>query len=96
MKSIRISTIAALFAVSGAAACTESFDGGGACPALCPATQTAFRDTILDAVTLDTAVAGFPSLGLSGTLLIANRPDTLVTASVFRYDNLVSDRKSVV
>jgi hypothetical protein len=91
MKSLRISIIAALVIASAAAACTESFDGGGACPALCPATQTAFKDTTLDAVTLDSAVRGFPSLGLASTLLLANRPDTLVTAGVFRYDNLITD-----
>lgn len=91
MKSLRVSVGALLVAVTVAAGCTESFDGGGACPALCPATQTSFRDTILDVVTLDSAVRGFPSLGLSGTLLIANRPDTLVTAGVFRFDNLVTD-----
>ena len=69
---------------SGAAACTETFDGGDACPSLCPVRPTAFRDTTIEAVVLDTTVGGFPSLGLSGALLLANRPDTLVTRGVLR------------
>ncbi len=71
-----------------AAACTESFDGGGACPSLCPAKPSTFRDTTFEAVILDTSLAGFPSLGLSPTLLLANRPDTLVTVGVIRFDVL--------
>ena len=70
------------------AACTESFEGGTACPSLCPAKPNAFRDTTIEAVVLDTSVSGFPSLGLSPTVLIANRPDTLVTRGVIRFDVL--------
>ncbi len=78
-----------VIAVAGvAAACTESFDGGAACPSLCPAQQVAFRDTIIDAVALDTAIGGYPALGLSGLVLLANRPDTLETRGVIRFDVL--------
>jgi hypothetical protein len=90
-KLSRILPLVVAAAVSLAAGCTESFDGGAACPALCPTTQTQFRDTILDAVSLDSAVGGFPTFGLSATLLLANRPDTLVTRGVFRFDALTSD-----
>ena len=90
-KSSRIAAVLAAVLVSVAAGCTETFDGGAACPALCPAAQTQFRDTIVDAVSLDSTVGGFPTFGLSGTMLLANRPDTLVTNSVFRFDALVSD-----
>jgi hypothetical protein len=90
-KLSRIIPLLVAAAVSAAAGCTETFDGGAACPALCPAQQADFRDTVLDAVSLDSAVGGFPTLGLSATLLIANRPDTLVTRGVFRFDALVSD-----
>lgn len=79
---------AALAATLATGACTESYEGGGACPSLCPRTLVAFVDTTIDAVALDTAVGGFPTLGLSSTLLVANRPDTLVTTLVIRYDQL--------
>ncbi len=74
--------------VLGPVACTESFDGGDACPALCPSRPTAFRDTIIEAVVLDTTVGGYPELGLSQTLLLANRPDTLITRGIIRFDAL--------
>ncbi len=81
--------VLALFACTVVfAACTESFEGGTACPSLCPAKPNAFRDTTIEAVVLDTSVSGFPSLGLSPTVLIANRPDTLVTRGVIRFDVL--------
>jgi hypothetical protein len=70
------------------AACTENLDGGGACPALCPTRDELFRDTTFDAVTLDSSLAGYPSLGLAPQLLLANRPDTLVTRLVMRFDAL--------
>ena len=90
-KLSRIAALGVAAVVSLAAGCAESFDGGAACPTLCPAAQAQFRDTIIDAVSLDSTVGGFPTLGLSGTLLLANRPDTLVTQGVFRFDVLVSD-----
>jgi len=88
LQSVRLSLLAIVLAAGTIAGCTESYDGGAACPSLCPVRQTAFRDTIIEAVTLDTAVAGFPTLGLSSTLLLANRPDTVVTRGVLRYDVL--------
>ncbi len=84
----RIALLLAALLASGAAACTETFEGGDACPSLCPVRPTAFRDTTIEAVVLDTTVGGFPSLGLSGALLLANRPDTLVTRGVLRFDIL--------
>ncbi|WP_373068976.1 hypothetical protein, partial [Gemmatimonas sp.] len=71
-----------------AAACTESLDGGAACPSLCPSTAESFRDTIVDAVVLDSSLAGYPALGLSPLILIANRPDTVVTSAIIRFDVL--------
>ena len=71
-----------------AAACTESLDGGAACPSLCPSKAESFRDTIVDAVVLDTSLGGYPTLGLSPFILIANRPDTVVTNAVIRFDVL--------
>ena len=77
-----------VFAAVTAAACTESLDGGAACPSLCPSKAESFRDTIVDAVVLDSSLGGFPSLGLSPLILIANRPDTVVTSAIIRFDAL--------
>jgi len=84
----RAAVLLATVCLTGAAACTETFTGGDACPDLCPSRPTAFRDTILEAVVLDTTVGGYPELGLSPVLLLANRPDTLVTRGVIRFDVL--------
>ncbi len=84
----RRSIVLGTLLVAGAAACTETFTGGDACPSLCPARPSAFKDTILDAVILDTTLGGYPELGLSATLLLANRVDTLVTRGVLRFDVL--------
>lgn len=83
--------VALLFAASVAVAvagCTESFEGGAACPSLCPNKPAAFKDTTFEAVVQDTSVAAFPALGLSAGLLLVNRPDTLVTRAVLRFDAL--------
>lgn len=80
--------LVAIAVAVGVAACTESFAGGDACPSLCPSKPLAFRDTVIDAVIVDTAVAGYPALGLSSALLLANRGDTLVTRGVIRFDVL--------
>jgi hypothetical protein len=77
-----------VLAAVSAAACTESLDGGAACPSLCPAKAESFRDTIVDAVVLDSSLSGFPTLGLAPYILIANRPDTVVTSAVLRFDAL--------
>jgi len=88
VQQSRIALVLALVLVAGAAACSESLTGGDACPLLCPAKSTVLHDTILDAVVFDTTVGGYPELGLSETLLLANRPDTLVTRGVMRFDVL--------
>ncbi len=77
-----------VLAAVSAAACTESLDGGAACPSLCPSKAESFRDTIVDAVVLDSSLGGYPALGLSPYLLIANRPDTVVTSAILRFDAL--------
>jgi len=79
---------AMLLAVMLLGACTETFTGGEGCPELCPTRPTVFRDTILDAVVLDSTLGGYPELGLSQLLLLANRTDTLETRGVVRFDVL--------
>ena len=84
---LRLSLI--MVAVVGAA-CTENLDGGAACPSLCPEPSEQFRDTTFDAVVQDTSLGGFPPLGIGSNLLLANRPDTLVTRVIMRYDVLTT------
>ena len=79
---------ALVLAAVSASACTELLDGGAACPSLCPLKAESFRDTIVDAVVLDSSLAGYPALGLSPYILIANRPDTVVTSMIIRFDAL--------
>jgi hypothetical protein len=87
--SLRRLPLVAVFVLAyGAAACTETIEGGAACPSLCPSRSTEFLDTIVDAVVLDTSIAGFPSGGLNGLLLLANRGDTVQTSAVIRYDQI--------
>ena len=73
-----------------AAACTENLEGGAACPSLCPEQSEQFRDTVFEAVVLDSSLAGYPALGLGSNLLLANRPDTLVTRAIMRFDVLAT------
>jgi hypothetical protein len=72
------------------AACNESLDAGAACPVLCPAQNVIVRDTILDAVTLDTTVGGFPLVGTELSLFLAARGDTVDVRGVVRYDSLTA------
>ena len=57
-------------------------------PDALPVTTARLPDTIIEAVTLDTTVGGYPELGLSPVLLLANRPDTLQSRGVIRFDVL--------
>ena len=77
---------------TGAAACTERLDSGAACPALCPVENAAVVDTVIDAVALDSTVAGFPVPGEASTLLLALRPgrDSLDVRGIVRFDSLVT------
>jgi hypothetical protein len=71
-----------------ASACTEELEGGAGCPLLCPQQQAAFRDTVIDAIVLDTTLGPFPVLGVSAGALLAARGDSLETHVVVRFDQL--------
>ncbi len=94
VDAVRVRRFALLACVAGAAAmasaCTEDFEGGGACPALCPQVQAPFLDTVLGAVAFDTTVGPFPLLGLSPTTMLASRGDTIETYLVVRFDSIRS------
>jgi hypothetical protein len=85
----RLALLTTLVVVSAVvAACTPEFEGGQACPVLCPQEQAPFRDTIIDAVSLDSSLGPFPVLGVAGGALIAARGDTLQSYVVIRFDAL--------
>ncbi len=69
-------------------ACTEELEGGGACPALCPQEQAPFLDTVLNAIAVDTTLGPYPLLGLSPTVMLSSRGDTIQTNVVLRFDIL--------
>ena len=69
-------------------ACTEDYEGGAACPALCPEQNVVVIDTTFDPVVLDTTVFPFPTTGTETELLLARRGDTVDTRPVIRFDSL--------
>jgi hypothetical protein len=78
-----------LFGVAALSACGEKLEAGAACPLLCPATKDVdLKDTTVDAVAVDTSIAGFPVIGEEEPLLLAARGDTLDTRVIFRFDSI--------
>lgn len=77
-------------AIALAGACNQDLDGGAACPSLCPGQNVIVSDTVLDAITFDTVIAGAQGIGSEGALLLAARGDTLDTRVVLRFDSLPS------
>ena len=71
-----------------AAACTERLETGAACPVLCPDQGVPVLDTVIDALSLDTTLSGFPAPGAAAFVLLASRGDSLETRTVFRFDVL--------
>ena len=80
--------VGALVAAATIAACTEDYDGGAACPALCPEQNVVVIDTTFDPVDIDTTVPGFPTHGTETELLLARRGDTVDVRPVIRFDSL--------
>lgn len=77
------------FVTSGViAACAEDYEGGAACPALCPEQNVVVFDTVFDPVEIDTTITGFPPHGTETELLLARRGDTVDTRPVIRFDTL--------
>ena len=74
----------------GVAACGERLESGAACPILCSGQTLELRDTVLEAVAIDTTLAGFPPRGASNFLLLANSGDTVESRYVVRFDSLPS------
>jgi hypothetical protein len=79
--------LSALVAVS-LAACGENLASGGACPLLCPPEAAPLKDTIIDAVVVDTSAANFPGLGFELTFILSDRGDSGDTRIITRYDSV--------
>jgi hypothetical protein len=95
MRSARVSlvrrphlVILAFIASGVIAACAEDYQGGAACPALCPEQNVTVFDTVVDPVVIDTTIFGFPTHGTETELLLARRGDTVDTRPVIRFDTL--------
>lgn len=71
-----------------AVACSEKLEAGAACPLLCPQQDVQLKDTTIDAIAVDSSLAGFPLIGEESPLLLAARGDTLDTRVIFRFDSL--------
>ena len=82
--------LAAMAAAAILGACTEDFEGGTACPALCPQQNITVLDTVFEAIVVDTSLSGYPPFGTEPSLLLARRGDTLDTRAVIRYDSLLA------
>jgi hypothetical protein len=70
------------------AACSEKLDAGASCPLLCPQQSISLRDTIIDAILVDTTVVGLPAIGNESYLMLASHGDTLETRAIVRFDTL--------
>lgn len=88
-RSRHWTVLAALVGAATVAACSEDISGGAACPILCPEQSVVVFDTVFEAVSLDTTLTGYPPVGSEATLLLTTRGDTLQTAPVVRFDELI-------
>jgi hypothetical protein len=79
---------APLFALAVAIACADNLSTSAACPALCPGQAITLRDTILDAIVVDSSLSGFPAIGQEGLLIVSTRGDTFDTRGILRFDSL--------
>lgn len=83
-----LTLITALACVAGVSACSEDLESGAGCPALCPQQPVDLRDTLIEAIVVDSTVAGFPAIGFEESLLLANHGDSLETRVIVRFDSL--------
>jgi len=84
----RILMLTGFAAALSLAACGEKLESGAGCPILCPTPDVQLRDTTVEAIAVDSSLAGFPVIGEESPLLLAARGDTLDTRVIFRFDSL--------
>jgi hypothetical protein len=88
----RLWALAIAAAVYGlVSACSESLPEGRACPALCPDQSVQIVDTTIDglnAMAIDTTIAGYPLLGTEPELLLAADGDSIDVRTIVRFDSV--------
>ena len=77
-----------LAAAASAGACSEKLEAGAACPLLCPQQDVQLKDTIVEAVAIDSTLPVIPVIGEESSMLLAARGDTLETRLIFRFDTI--------
>jgi len=77
-----------LFLVAIAGACSESLDASAGCPDLCASQNGLIQTITIDPVVLDTTVSSLTGQGTEGTILMANRGDTVDSRAVIRFDSI--------
>jgi hypothetical protein len=80
----------AIIAMVGLGACGERLESGAACPALCSGESLSLRDTVIEAVVIDTTLPGFPPRGSSSFLTLINSGDTAEVRIIVRFDSLIT------
>ncbi|HVA58743.1 MAG: hypothetical protein WBQ26_09035 [Gemmatimonadaceae bacterium] len=87
-RSRRVSLLIAAVTIAVIGACSDNLESNAACPSLCPGQAITMRDTVIDAVVVDTTVTGFPAIGQERYMLISTRGDTIDTRAILRFDSL--------
>jgi hypothetical protein len=81
----------ALVAIVSVGACGERLESGAACPSLCSGQSLELRDTLVDAVVLDTTLVRFPPRGSSNLLSLTNSGDSVEMRYVVRFDTMITN-----
>jgi len=76
-------------------ACSDKLTASASCPELCEQEPINVKDTLIDAIQVDTSVVGFPTIGSEAYLLLATDGDTLDTRVIVRYDTLPTTYRNV-
>jgi len=90
-----VGALAAFTAAVLLVACSDKLTAGSACPDLCTQDPIAVKDTIIDAIEVDTSIVGFPTIGSENFMILAKLGDTLDTRVVLRYDTLPTTYRHV-
>src|SRR5919198_987515 len=85
----RILILLAFVAAVSVAACSEKLEAGAACPVLCPVQGVELKDTVVEAVAMDSTLPVTPVIGEETSMLLPARGDTPDTRIIFRFDTII-------
>jgi len=88
VHSKALSLFAFLLAGITLASCSEDVQSPCLLVATCPQEQPPLQDIVLDAITYDTSIAGYPETGFEPTLFLAHAGDTLDARIITRFDTI--------